>query len=298
MLSGKGQVKCGNFSGAAPFHRVYNRPVKMPRPIYLPTDMTDAMQPSLTPCCNHTDTSADHDFLTALTDDLDGLIRLYDRELDATTLAALKAVGFPLNLGLLPDAGETLQGFGALRQWLLALPETAATLDGLAADYAGLWLNGGVSPYESVWLDEDHLTCQQPMFELRELYARHGLKVADWRQRYDDHLVLQLQFIRHLLRQPVLDAALLADLIDEHLGYWLPDFAARVSQQADTPLYAGLGQITLFWLTTLRQWLADIHARPLPDQESLAARIRKKQMKPAVPAMPIKFMPGTGGPSW
>lgn len=237
-------------------------------------------------------------FTTALTDDLDALIRLYDREVDAATLSVFQTLDFPLNLALLPEPGESRTLFTTLHQVVQGLDSRASTLDALAADYAGLWLNGGVSPYESVWLDEDHLTCQQPMFELRTLYAQSGLQVADWRQRYDDHLVLQLQFVRHLLAQPALDAAALATLIDEHLGYWLPDFVAQVCQRADTDFYAGLSRITQVWLEMLRLWLAEEQGQPLADRAVLAQRIQQKLAKPVAPAMPLKYMPGAGGPSW
>jgi putative dimethyl sulfoxide reductase chaperone len=76
------------------------------------------------------------------------------------------------------------------------LPEDLSprTINELAADYAAIYLNNslGAWPCESVWLDDDHLACQQPMFELRKIYAAAGFKVADWRNRFDDHLVLQL----------------------------------------------------------------------------------------------------------
>jgi TorA maturation chaperone TorD len=74
-----------------------------------------------------------------------------------------------------------------------------ASLDELAADYAAIYLNNslGASPYESVWLSDDHLACAAPMFELRELYAAAGLRAADWRSRFDDHFVLQLQYLQH-----------------------------------------------------------------------------------------------------
>ena len=69
---------------------------------------------------------------------------------------------------------------------LPAVPD-AKTLDDLAADYAAIYLNNslGASPYESVWLDDDHLACQRPMFELREIYAEAGFKAVDWRSRFN-----------------------------------------------------------------------------------------------------------------
>lgn len=104
-----------------------------------------------------------------------------------------------------------------------------ASLDGLAADFAAIYLNNslGASPYESVWLSDDHLACAAPMFELRDLYAAAGLQAADWRNRFDDHFVLQLQYLRHILVDPGIDLKSAARFIDEHLGYWFPDFARR-----------------------------------------------------------------------
>jgi hypothetical protein len=85
-----------------------------------------------------------------------------------------------------------------MRTALASLPDSpdAALLDELAADFAAIYLTGafGASPSESYWLSDDHLVCQDAMFDLRKLYAENGLAVPDWRKRPDDHLVFQLQF--------------------------------------------------------------------------------------------------------
>ncbi len=108
----------------------------------------------------------------ALCDDLDQLIRLHDRELDAETLAALRESSFPEGLALLPEGDAATCAAENMRR---ALTENL-TLDELAADFAAIYLNNalGASPYESVWLSDDHLACSAPMFELRDLYAALG----------------------------------------------------------------------------------------------------------------------------
>lgn len=167
------------------------------------------------------------ELFAALADDLEQLIRLHDRELDAETLAALRAAEFPHGLAL-PPAGEA--GQQACANMAAALTEPAS-LDELAADYAAIYLNNslGASPYESVWLSDDHLACAAPMFELRELYAAAGLRAADWRSRFDDHFVLQLQYLQHLLHVPA-EGRQAASFIDEHVGYWFPDFAQHAAK--------------------------------------------------------------------
>lgn len=245
--------------------------------------------------------SGDRAFREALADDVDGLARLHDRELDPALVAALKASAYPDGLALLPVGVAGQVACANLRQAVAGLPggSADAAWDLLAADYAAIYLTGaaGASPYESVWVSEEHLACQQPMFELRELYAAAGLRVADWRQRYDDHLVLQLQYLAHLLRSGAgWDAV--ARLLDEHLGHWFPDFARRVAQRAQTPFYAALAELSYVWLERLRDVIADLADLPRPSRELIAERLRARHGSEAAALAPIRFMPGAAGPSW
>lgn len=244
----------------------------------------------------------DRDLAAALADDLDAFIRLHDREADAELLAALQAAGFPDSLALPPAGAAGAQAYAALRQALAALghPVGGAALDRLAADYAGIYLTNrcGASPYESVWVDDDHLTCQQPMFELRQRYAAAGLRVADQRRRYDDHLVCQLQYLRARLLAVDADWADLTVFMDEHLGYWLGQFAERVTQFGDTDFYAGVAQVTYVWVERCREVLDEIHGLPRPPRDVVTARVRRKMALDKAEVAPIKFMPGAQGPSW
>lgn len=233
----------------------------------------------------------------ALAEDAEALAALHDRELTAETIAALREVGFPANLGLLPKGGQAQQ---AWRMMAAALPQEAdaATLDRLAADYAAIYLTGayGASPCESVWLDDDHLACQGPMFALRELYAAAGLAATDWRRRPDDHLVLQLLFIAHALRRAAGpdDLRRLAAMLDEHLLRWLPDFASRVAARCEQPFFAVLAGLTFLWSEQLRDLFAERLGEPRPTREAIEARLSPaRQAEPA----PLAYMPGAA-PSW
>ena len=237
-----------------------------------------------------------YEFVQALAEDADMLAVLHDRELNAEALAALREVGFPANLGLLP-AGEPSRE--AWRLMAAALAETrAADLDLLAADYAAIYLTGahGASPCESVWLDDDHLACQAPMFELRKRYAEAGLAAADWRTRPDDHLVLQLLYVGHVLKraQGADDLRRLADMLDEHLLRWLPDFAARVAARAETPFFAVLGRLTFLWCGQLRELIAQSLGEPRPTREEIEARLGQARRGEVAP---LAYLPGAA-PSW
>jgi len=232
----------------------------------------------------------------ALVEDLDQLIRLHDRELDAEILAALTVAAFPNGLALsaADEAGRTAHSNMA------AALHDMPTLDELAADYAAIYLNNrfGASPYESVWLSDEHLACDRSMFELREIYAAAGLQASDWRSRFDDHLVLQLQYLRRVLASAAVDPEKLAGFIDQHLGYWLPDWAQRVSAHCNTAFYAALAELTYVWLLNFRELLGEIHDLPLPSREEMAALINRKLALDKAEIAPIRFVPGIQGASW
>jgi TorA maturation chaperone TorD len=230
--------------------------------------------------------------------DLMALAQLHDRELDRETIEALKADAFPeaLALRLESDTGtEVLETLAAATR---ALSTDVRLLDELAADFASIYLTHavGASPCESVWLDEDGLAMQQPMFDVRNAYARLGLGAPDWRMRPDDHLVLQLQFVSVLFERD--DPSALADaarFMDDHLLRWLPDFAGRVAGRAATPFYAGLAMLTSVYVDELREILVQLLGEPRPTAEEVDRRTRVVN-EVALP-IPGAYVPGNA-PSW
>jgi TorA maturation chaperone TorD len=226
----------------------------------------------------------------ALAEDASTLAVLQDRELTPAVLAELKALDFPENLSLLltDDAGRKVSGM--MRAVVAALPgeSDVAFLDDLAVDYAAIYLTGafGASPYESYWLSDDHLICQDAMFDLRTLYSEAGLTVPNWRMRPDDHLVFQLQFLAHRLPKADGDEdwCSLAGFLDYHLLRWLPDFASRVVSRCDTPFYAALALLTDAWCQQLRGLIeqhlgeARLTAKEVEERHGLRRIIEVKEV--------------------
>ncbi len=240
------------------------------------------------------------EFRRAVAQDLTMLARLHDAEPDEQLLRAVKEVGFPGNLGLNLDSELGREAAAVMQGALGALPDPPdrRILDELAVDYADIYLNHAIraSPYESVWRDEESLERQLPMFEVREHYRRHGLAAPDWRNRADDHLVLQLHFLAHLCSDEETDETLgeAARFMDAHLLRWLTLFARRVADHAGTAYFAGVALVTAAYCEHLRELLARALDLPRPEPEPIRQAVDSRS-PPEEAAQ--TFVPGTE-PSW
>jgi hypothetical protein len=119
------------------------------------------------------------EIVESLADDAETLALIHSSELSPSMLTELRSIGFPDNLGLLPAGPSAAEAWTAMRCALdlLKADADATEFDRLAADYASIYLTSGygVSPCESTWFDDDHLICQDAMFQLREVYRAAGL---------------------------------------------------------------------------------------------------------------------------
>lgn len=242
----------------------------------------------------------------ALALDIRWLARLHGRELDAPVCRHLLSETFPENLVLLLEGESVREAVQLIRNALGELGEEPGSeaLEPLATDYAGIYLNYSfrAAPSESVWIDEDQLAMQGPMFEVREWMGRHGLTVANWRVCPEDHLVHELEFLAYLLETGA-DAenfSEAADFMDRHLLRWVGAFCRRVAARCETSFYAGLNALTGHYLEELRDLLAEVTGRPRPSPEEIEAGMeaeaqRRKQALPA--EAPLRYVPGASA-SW
>jgi TorA maturation chaperone TorD len=234
-------------------------------------------------------------------DDLIALAVLHNGELEAALLGRLRSVGFPASLQLKLQSEPGHQALAMMRQGLEQIPvePEQRTLDELAADYAAIYLNNThrASPSESVWVDEEGLAMQEPMFQVREIYARYGLVAQDWRRRPDDHLVHQLQFLSHLVEHQRGKDSLLeaARFLDEHLLRWLEPFAVRVAGRCGTLFYAGLALLTATYVDELREHLVRVLDAPRPSAAEIEERMRPKRIDSEQEV--VAYVPGAS-PSW
>ncbi|HPE60437.1 MAG TPA: molecular chaperone TorD family protein [Thiolinea sp.] len=237
-------------------------------------------------------------FCTQAAADLRLLADLHALELTPAGLQSLRDLGLPDALVLQPGGFNAELARSLLRDSLQQEP-TPDFMDQLATDFAAIYLNGSLHahPSESVWLDDEELVCQQPMFEVRACYARHALAIPDWRRLPDDHLVNELLFVAHLLDQaagqPEPQALLeeTAQFLDEHLLRWLMPFSERVSQRCQTRFYAALAMLTGLGVEQLRDLLAGMLDVARPTPEELEARFKAQALKAAEPQA-LRYFPG------
>lgn len=239
------------------------------------------------------------DFRRLVAEDLLAFALLHHAEPSGELLDSLRRASGSLTLGLELHSPAGREALKAMAVAFEGLPETLEppVVDQFAADYADIYLtNGhGASPHESVWLDQDHLMRQEPMFQVRAYYTRHELAAGDWRNRPDDHLALELQFLAHLLAPERGDTlAEAARFMDEHLLRWLPLFARRVAERCRTRFFAALALLTAAYSEELRDLLASILGQPRPPAAEIEQRMKPR--RPPAP-VPVTFIPGQG-PTW
>ncbi|MBL8574223.1 MAG: molecular chaperone TorD family protein [Hyphomicrobiaceae bacterium] len=199
----------------------------------------------------------------AIAQDLMLLARIADREVDGELVAFLRGLDVGFWFALKLDGSVANEGMAVMRTALetLSSPPTGAELDGLAAEFARIFLTHGYSaaPNESVWRDDNGLERQEPMFEVRDWYRHYGLAAPNWRSRADDHLVHELEFLSLLLRH-VDQPASLGDalrFLRAHPLVWVPAFGRRVIGRCDESFYAGSLLLLMAYLEALDQALAE-----------------------------------------
>lgn len=135
----------------------------------------------------------------------------------------------------------------------------AAELQELRVDYTRLFLGpvgAPAQPYGSVWLQSRPTLMQESTLAVLSLYEEGGFALADDFRDLPDHIAAELEFLYLLLfRQAAAlrdgdtaagaaAAALRRRLLGEHLGAWVPPFAAALAANAQTGFYRALGEFT------------------------------------------------------
>ena len=237
-------------------------------------------------------------FAAALACDLELIADLHDREPTETVIEAVCAGSIADELALRLASERSLRAIADFGRIGAALPRPVTTelIEDLASAWADVYLryHFRVAPTESVWLTEEALERQGPMFRVRDFYRSHGLAVADAENRPDDHLVLELRFLAHLASKARNAGALepVARFLDAHILRWIGQFADRLAARGAHPWFVALGDLTAGYLTEAREHLAAITGIAV----SVVSEHGHERSEPA-DARPSVFVPGAA-PTW
>lgn len=189
------------------------------------------------------------------------LSRVYLQSPSGPMLAELAADGV-LAQWPIQDDEPTVEGLAAIAR---SVGEPPTPLTELHADHQRLFLgpeNVLACPYESVYLNTEHLTFGAETLEVRRWYGRYGLAAPALGREPDDHIGLELAFVAHLCLQAldvvdageaagtnddaVLERAVraLAEFLGDHLLAWSEEFCDHVVGGARTEFYRGVGLLT------------------------------------------------------
>jgi len=182
---------------------------------------------------------------------------------DGPLLAALSAPGVLDEWPVRADQHQA--GLAALAA---SLAEGAESMREMHDDYRRLFLGPEqvlACPYESVYLNEEHLTFGSQTLAVREWYSRYGLRAPAAGREPDDHIGLELVFVSHLCMlaldfaergddQSVTDTCFaLREFLNEHLLLWSDECLDHMLANAQTQFYQGVGLLTQGILRGLEQ---------------------------------------------
>ena len=187
------------------------------------------------------------------------LAHLYQEPINQQLFGRLRSKDNPFaEFPIDPLNPEMEAGLGILSNWGKGLEKE--NLPALTADYNQLFIVPpyGALPYESPWLDREHLMFQEPTLMVRKMYHQFGVHVSQENRFPDDHIGLELEFMAYLSqhylahpshqtedRLPTQQELLAAQtrFLEEHLMLWVPDLTRSQIECASTAFYRGLAYL-------------------------------------------------------
>jgi len=132
-------------------------------------------------------------------------------------------------------------------------------IDTLELDYTKIFLGPfkvPAPPYGSIYLDNTRTVMGPSSIDVRNRYQEFGLDLSQSFKDAPDHISAELEFIYFLifleikaLKEPNYENSLSfleaqQSFLQEHLGIWVTEFAAKVIENASTDFYKNLANLT------------------------------------------------------
>jgi len=198
------------------------------------------------------------------------LSQIYREEVSSTLLAEM-ANGLDLTV----EEDTTGEGLRILKDFARKLKraDLKKVETELATEYASLFLNGrnhSVFPYESVYTSKKRLVMQKARDEVLSEYRQEGLETPKEFNEPEDHITIELEFMRHLCRKAVENMeqgnpeACLAylrkqkEFLEKHLWVWIPNFCEDLARTAQSDFYKGIAKVTGDYLSLEQETISEL----------------------------------------
>jgi TorA maturation chaperone TorD len=170
------------------------------------------------------------------------------------------------------------------------LPSSTAEMNSIYEQTFGLLVSSPCPPYESEYIDSKFVFQRSnALADLNGFYAAFGLKVADDRPERSDHIVLELEFMAHLIRLERAAAEIdisecverqrvchdaQARFLREHLVWWVPAFSKLLRRIDPVGFYGAVGT----FLGALIAFERTAFELPAPSRGAAPSEIEMSEM--------------------
>lgn len=222
------------------------------------------------------------------------LARLYRTEVDEDMLSELTSAHYPVS----SDNASMDKGYYSIAKYLSNAWVDPITE--LSVDFSKAFLGSGIDtysaayPYESVYTSEKRLLMQDARDEVLAIYRANGLDKAESWKVGEDHISVELEFMRILNRRTIqalrdedMDKAFSLintqrNFLSDHIAVWVPVFTADVRRFASTLFYQGLADLTEGFLEEDLALLNDLVVDDADDAEDASGANGDKATDSAV----------------
>lgn len=210
------------------------------------------------------------------------LSRLFRKEMDEESLKSMMHMRCPINTG----NTDVDTGYKLFHRYLSGAWER--TLEDLARDYLRTFIGSNTTghsaayPNESVHTSAERMFMQDARDEVYAIYRAAGLKSDDGWQMGEDHISVELEYMRVEV-QRTCDALESGDdvrasaelmrqynFIVDHLATWVPFLTKDMLKFAETDFYRALAYLTRGFIEVDQDFLANVLSEELE-----AARVMK-----------------------
>jgi TorA maturation chaperone TorD len=186
--------------------------------------------------------------------------------------------------------GERPSSELCVKSLLEHLPSSAKEMNSIYEQTFGLLVSSPCPPYETEYIDSKFVFQRSnALADLNGFYAAFGLRVSGDRPERADHIVLELEFMAHLIGLELAAAEIdtpesaehrqishsaQAKFIGEHLAWWVPAFSKLLRRIDPIGFYGAIGTFLGAFMAIERTLIG----LPVPTRGAVPSEIEMSEM--------------------